>query len=435
MFYKETNFKEATVVGKIPMDWEIVGIRKICESKRGFSYRSDQITKEATNKRFITINEFEKEGGFKHNGERLYLKDEVNVDSDFILNKDDVLIANTDMSRGFIIGAPIHIEYIEDKPIYSMDLTKLIFDKKRMNGKFLFYFLKHEKVRRKMKTFAQGTNVLHLNHELMKNLQIPLPPLSEQQNIVRVLGVVDSAIQKAGEVIAKTERLKKGLMQELLTKGIGHKEYKQTPIGKTPKEWEVKRLEEASFEVTIGVVNPATPYYTSANNGVPYFRSQNVRENRLEPTNVYVKPEFNERHPRSILKENDILTLQTGFIGVSCLVPKECEGANCHSLLITRTNPKMLNPRFLCQFLNSAVGKKIINRHNSGWGRAHLLLEDFRKISILLPPLQEQQKIAEILATADKSIELERKEKTRLERVKRGLMDLLLTGKVRVKVN
>jgi type I restriction enzyme S subunit len=269
----------------------------------------------------------------------------------------------------------------------------------------------------------------------LKTVLVPIPSIVEQRAIVGVLGVVDSAIELVDRVIWKTERLKKGLMQTLLTKGIGHKEYKDTPIGKTPKTWQTARLEEASLEVTIGVVNPATPYYTSANDGVPYFRSQNVRENRLEPTNVFVRPEFNKRHPRSILKENDVLTLQTGFIGVSCVVPKEYEGANCHSLLITRTNPKMLNPRFLCQFLNSAVGKKIINRHNSGWGRAHLLLEDFRRIDIPLPPLQEQQTIAEILLTIDKKIELERREKTRLERIKRGLMDLLLTGKVRIKVD
>jgi type I restriction enzyme S subunit len=274
-----------------------------------------------------------------------------------------------------------------------------------------------------------------LSKDRLEKFVVPYLSIDEQRAIVGVLGVVDSVIAKSGEVIAKTERLKKGLMQTLLTRGIGHKEYKQTPVGTIPKTWEVKRLEEASIEVTIGVVNPATPYYTSANDGVPYFRSQNVRENRLEPTNVYVKREFNERHPRSILKENDILTLQTGFIGVSCLVPKEYEGANCHSLLITRTNPKVLNPQFLCQFLNSAVGKKIIYRHNSGWGRAHLLLEDFRKIPIPIPPLQEQQTIAEILSTIDKKIEYEKKEKTRLERIKQGLMDLLLTGKIRVKVD
>jgi len=172
IFYKET-----TIIGKVPTDWEIVRIEKVCALDRGFSYRSDQVTTHPSKIRFITINDFEKEGGLKRNSESLYLKDETDVDPKYFLDEDEVLVANTDMSRGFIIGAPIYIEKAEGKVAYSMDLTRLIFDKKTVNGKFLFYLLKHEKIRNKMKTFAQGTNVLHLNHELMKKLEIPLPPL------------------------------------------------------------------------------------------------------------------------------------------------------------------------------------------------------------------------------------------------------------------
>ena len=70
--------------------------------------------------------------------------------------------------------------------------------------------------------------------------------MPEQRAIVRVLGVVDSALELADRVIAKTERLKKGLMQQLLTHGIGHTEYKETPIGKIPKEWEIENLTDGS---------------------------------------------------------------------------------------------------------------------------------------------------------------------------------------------
>ena len=69
-------------------------------------------------------------------------------------------------------------------------------------------------------------------------------------------------------------------------------EYKETPLGKIPKEWEIKELNEVSLEITIGVVSSATPYYTSREKGVPYFRSQNVRENELTPTEIYVTKEF-----------------------------------------------------------------------------------------------------------------------------------------------
>lgn len=272
-----------------------------------------------------------------------------------------------------------------------------------------------------------------LNNSQVSNILIPLPPLLEQQGISKILTVVDLAIQKTQKIIVKTEYLKKGLMQEFLIKGIDHKEFKDTEIGKIPKAWEIMRLEEACKETTIGVVNPATPYYTNAEDGVPYFRSQNVRENRLEPTQTYVMKEFNERHSKSILRENDLLTVQTGFIGMSCLVPKTYEGSNCHSLLITRTNPKLLNPQFLCHLLNSEFGKNIIMKHNSGWGRAHLLLRDFRKIKIPIPPLHEQEKIADAISATYKKLRVEGQEKAKLDRIKVGLMDLLLTGKIRLK--
>ena len=76
----------------------------------------------------------------------------------------------------------------------------------------------------------------------VEDFQVPLPPMREQRAIVGVLGIVNSALELADRVIAKTERLKKGLMQQLLTHGIGHTEYKNTPIGKIPKEWECQAI-------------------------------------------------------------------------------------------------------------------------------------------------------------------------------------------------
>jgi len=439
IFYKETNFGDEAVIGRIPMGWKVVRIDEICEFKRGFSYRSDQITQDVTNARFFTINDYEKEGGFKQNGERLYLKDEANVDSDFILNKDDVLIANTDMSRGFIIGAPIHIENVEGKLVYSMDSTKLIFDKNEIDGKFLFYLLKHEKVRRKMKTFAQGTNVLHLNHELVKSLRIPLPSLSEQRGIVGVLGVVDSVIAKTGEVIAKTERLKKGLMQTLLTRGIGHKEFKDTEIGRIPKEWKVVKVGEVAVEV----YRYPTYYnikYVSVNEGVPEVRGELIKENGEleEDLNKYrfISKETSKRFERTILQEGDFVLSVRGTMGKVAIVPKFLEGANITANLmrISLDRLKCYPPFFKQVFLSDSFNKKL-NDLSSQTTIKTIQAPRLKSIKIQLPPLQEQQRISEILSTVDKKLEIERSEKAKLERIKQGLMDLLLTGKIRVKVD
>ncbi|MEM4973585.1 MAG: restriction endonuclease subunit S, partial [Candidatus Hadarchaeales archaeon] len=210
------EFKD-TEIGRIPKEWEVVRLGEICEFKRGFSYRSDQITSLKKGAKFITINDLEKEGGLKREAEEIYVLEEF-IEKDFLLEDGDVLIANTDMSQGFIIGAPLLIEKkIDNLWMYSMDLTKLIFDKTMFDSRFFFYILKSNPIRLKMKSFAQGTNVLHLNHELAKLLVIPLPPLPEQRRIAEVLSTVDKKLELERKRREKLERIKRGLMNDLLT--------------------------------------------------------------------------------------------------------------------------------------------------------------------------------------------------------------------------
>ena len=435
IFYKETDFREGTVIGKVPTDWEIVRIEKVCAFDRGFSYRGDQVTTHPSKIRFITINDFEKEGGLKRNSESLYLKDETDVDPKYFLDEDEVLVANTDMSRGFIIGAPIYIEKAEGKVAYSMDLTRLIFDKKTVNGKFLFYLLKHEKIRNKMKTFAQGTNVLHLNHELMKKLEIPLPPVEEQRAVAGVLGVVDSVIAKTDEVIAKTERLKKGLMQTLLTRGIGHKEFKETEIGKIPKEWDVKKVSDL-FDVATGTtpstkqkeywnggtINWITPTDLSKLNGTIYIKGseRKITERALKETNLTLMP-----------KGSIIVSTRAPVGYVAVLEEPSTFNQGCKGLIPKRQGEIM--PEFYCYYLLSK--KQTLENFSGGSTFKELSKEKLLNLSIPLPSLIEQKRIAESILNLDRKIGIERNERVRLERIKRGLMDLLLTGKIRIRVD
>jgi len=263
---------------------------------------------------------------------------------------------------------------------------------------------------------------------------IPLTSIKEQEKIASVLSKVDDLIDSFDKIIESTTRLKSGLMQQLLTKGIENKQFIQTKIGAIPKPWTYDSIKNFCNEITLGVVNPATPYYTEQSKGIPYFRSQNVRENNLTFLNmVYIKPEFNKMHPKSVLKENDILTVQTGVkTGMTCLVPKEYEGSNCHSLLITRPDQKKLLPQYLSQFLNSSFGKKILSSLSMQSNRDHLLLADWRLLKIPLPPISEQQKIISVLLNTDDKISEVKSKKFYLDKLKKGLMQNLLTGKIRV---
>jgi type I restriction enzyme S subunit len=108
----------------------------------------------------------------------------------------------------------------------------------RIDSQFLTYYLLSSSVQREHFVGLKVRSAQpHLNSSQVEETPVPVPPLSEQQKIAEILSTVDQAIEKVDEAIEKTQKLKKGLMQELLTKGIGHKEFKETEIGRIPREW------------------------------------------------------------------------------------------------------------------------------------------------------------------------------------------------------
>jgi len=419
---KQQEFKD-TEIGRIPKDWKGVVLKEICEMERGFSYRSDQLTDEETETEFITINNIEKEGGLKKTI-GLYLRDIVEVDEKFYVDNDDLLIANTDMAKGYIIGAPLLIKDIEKRCVFSMDLTRLLPRSNNLLTSFFFYLLSHSKIRNFMKRNAQGTNVLHLNHQLVSSLKLPLPPLPEQQKIAEILSTVDQAIEKVDEAITRTERLKRGLMQELLTKGIGHKEFKDTEIGKIPKEWKVVRIGDESVADLIMGQSPPSSTYNNTGIGLPFLQG-NAEFGEMYPT-----PVLSCSHPIKIAEENDILLSVRAPVGDVNIAPfKSCIGRG-----LTAIRPKSNKLEYLFLFYCLKFRSRLFKSISMGSTFKAIRKEEIKNLKLPLPPLSEQKKIAEILSTVDKRLELLREKKERLRRIKKGLMNDLLTGRRRVKI-
>jgi type I restriction enzyme S subunit len=221
VFYRETEFQK-TEIGKIPREWKIVYLGELFEFQRGLSYRKNDLSSTRASIRFVTINDLEKEGGWKHNGEPVYLSDgfKGKIEKKHVVDAGDLLIAITDMSKGFIIGAPLYInEDLRSQGeilVYSMDLVKLQ-PKKQVNALFYYYQLSWSEVRKTMKSLARGTNVLHLDLNSVKRIKLVEPPLDEQQRIAEILSIVDRVIELYREERIRLDRLKRGLMDLLLT--------------------------------------------------------------------------------------------------------------------------------------------------------------------------------------------------------------------------
>jgi type I restriction enzyme S subunit len=312
----------------------------------------------------------------------------------------------------------------------SQDLTGLVPDNDKANVEYLYWAILNKSSQ--LSGLSQGSTVKGLTRDYVKNLKVFLPPLSEQNKIAEILSTVDQAIEKVVEAIEKTQRLKKGLMQGLLTKGIGHKEFKETEIGRIPKEWEVMELgEKANVRYGLGQPPALEP------NGIPMIRATNVKRGKIVREGlIFLSPGAvpNSRDP--FLRVGDILVVRSGaYTGDVGLVTKEWEGAVAgYDLIVTPSDT--IDSQFLTYYLlSSSIQKRYFVGLKVRSAQPHLNSSQVEETPIPHPPLPEQQKIAEILSAADERLELLRKRKERLEKIKKGLMNDLLTGRKRVKLN
>ncbi|WEL23333.1 Type I restriction enzyme, S subunit [Candidatus Nanohalovita haloferacivicina] len=308
-----------------------------------------------------------------------------------------------------------------------------LWDPKDTNIQFARYALDFEQDRLASK--KRETTQANIGKNILKLHEIPHPPKSEQRRIASVLYNVDQAISKTEEIIEQTQRVKKGLMQDLMNEGIDGRELKEVRIGpktfELPENWEKKQMLEVSTEIRNGFVGTATPYYEEG--GIPYLQSFNVRPNKIDSEDemVEISEEFHEDNQDTRIYEGNMLTVQSGHIGESAIVPERYDNANCHALIITRFDEKEVYPEYVAYFMNSEIGRSLIKSVSVGTTVKHLNTSDLRKFEMPIPPLKEQKRIAEILSTYENQIRTYKEEKEQLQSLKKGLMQDLLTGSVR----
>jgi type I restriction enzyme S subunit len=266
--------------------------------------------------------------------------------------------------------------------------------------------------------------------------------VEQQRKIAAILGIVDGAIEQKEALTAKYQRIKTGLMQDLLTRGIDehgslrdpatHK-FKPSPLGPIPEEWDAKALRDISTQMTNGFVGVATPFYTENPDGILYLYGTNIRRDEIILTDVRkVTPEFHKAHKKSKLRFGDMLTVQSGHIGTCATVPDGFSEANCHALIITRFKKGIINPSFVSAYCNSETGMARMAGIFIGSTIKHINVADLLNFTIPVPEPKEQTTICELMASASQVIERKFLFLAKMKKLKTGLMQDLLTGKVPV---
>jgi len=424
MFYKETDFKEEPFIGEIPKDWDVakLGDKSISEIIMGQSPPSSTYNKDGVGLPFL---QGKMEFGDIYPKVLVYCSKPIKI-----AEPNDVL---------FSVRAPVgDVNLAPYKLCIGRGLAAIRFNNERVSHSFYFYWF--QKIKKHLEALGKGSTFKAVNKDDLENLRVPLPPLNEQRGIVGVLGVVDSVIAKTGEVIAKAERLKKGLMQTLLTRGIGHKEYKQTPIGTTPKTWKVVRVED----VTSQIIDSPHKIPIKEKSGIPFvsvnymlrFPDYNFFIDETIDEIEYISEEDSQEFLKRFNPEKeDILYSKWGTPGIAKLINTERKFIGSCSVALIKTRKDIIDSLYLVYALNSQTVQHQIIPYSKTSTRTEIHIGHIKRIKIPLPPLEEQKEIVKVLSTVDRKLAFERNEKTRLECIKRGLMDLLLTGKIRVKVD
>ncbi len=422
-FYKETNFQD-TAIGNIPKDWKVakLGDEKIIEDI--FYGITAKATEKDTGMKILRTTDIK---NYSVDWESLLfceITEKRSEVSKYLIRKGDLIVA-----RAGTIGVSVLVEKGFDNVIFGSYLIKVKL-KSDVNPKFIHYVFQSP-IYWKHLQGAQGSTLKNINLPLLKSLKIPLPPLPEQKAITEILSTVDEAIQKTEEVITKTERLKKGLMQELLTKGIGHKEFKDTEIGNIPKDWEVVELRRVVKDVLTGATPLKSKKEYWEDGAIPWLTNEEVKDeiiNYVCDTKRKVTEKALKETNIKLLPPNSLILSLTASVGKVAINKIPITTNQQFNALIVKDS---FIPEFLAYYL--IFSKRRIEQLGGLTTFKFISKETIKKLRIALPPLPEQKAIAEILSTIDKKLEIERKEKEKLERIKKAFMKLLLTGRIRIK--
>lgn len=410
-----------TELGEIPNEWNIVKTDEILindKSSIKIGPFGSQLKKE-----------FLIEQGYKVYGQENVFKNDFTLGNRYINKERYEILKSSELKSGDLVismmGTVGKTAIVpEDIEIGIMDshLIRLRVDESKYSKELLRQMIQNSPlIKKQIKKLSVGGIMEGLSSTIIKQLKFPLINLKEQEKIAEILSTVDGQIDDTEMLIEKCQELKKGLMQRLLTKGIGHKEFKKTEVGEIPVDWEVKKLEDVSY-ITMGQ-SPSSDSYNDKGIGVPFFQG-NSEFGNIYPT---VKKWCSE--PKKIAEPLDILISVRAPVGaVNINNDRACIGRGLASI---RQSNK-INYMYLYYVLS--ISQDILNSSAQGSTFTAINSKDLKNFKIAIPSLDEQLKIAQILLSLDNNIEDYKNKKEKLEELKKGLMQQLLTGKIRTSI-
>ena len=416
-------------LGIIPENWDVKRLGEVFNTLKSFSFSRNQMTSQKQELRYIHYGDIhtgaEQDSVDLSLGTLPYiLNDLIPVekikDENFpLLKNGDIILADASEDYDGIGKAWEILNTANNKIIAGLHTIVL---RERTNytsigyGRYLF---RNTQTSKSLKRIAQGTKVYSISYKHLSKLHLLFPPLSEQQKIAEILSCWDEAIEKQTQLIEKLEIRKKGLMQKLLT-------------GKA-ENWEEVRLDDLFERVT--------RKNTERNPNVVTISAQRGFVKQTDFFNKSIASEITDNY--FLVKRGEFCynkSYSNGYPWGATKRLKDFEKAVVTTLYICFTikDKYKISGDFFEYFFDANKLDSGLTQIAHEGGRAHGLLNvtpsDFFSLKMNIPNLSEQNRIATILQIADKEINLLKTKVEKLREQKKGLMQQLLTGKLRVEI-
>ena len=431
--YKQTE------VGVVPKDWETKNIGEDATLKARIGWQA------------LTTNEYQSIGdhylvtGTDFNAgevqwDTCWHVDEwrYKQDSNIQLRINDVLV-----TKDGTIGK---VGYVDKLPKPATLNSGVFVIRPKYNSfvpKYFFYVLTSSLFKEFIRNITAGSTITHLYQKDFVTFNFPVPPKKEQTAIATALSDVDNLIQSLEKLIAKKEAIKTGTMQQLLTgktrlpefatrEDGNPKGFKQTELGRIPEDWDYLTLDSMA-NVRGGKRLPKGKQLVKAQTKHPYIRVADMFMGGVDTTNMlYLTEDTAPLIKNYRIFSNELFISVAGTIGLIGKIPAELDKAN-----LTENADRICNIQgdssYLLYYLSSQkVQDKILSQITVG-AQPKLAIQRINSLDILSPnSIEEQTAVATILADMDAEIQALQQRLEKTKDIKQGMMQQLLTGKVRL---
>lgn len=307
---------------------------------------------------------------------------------------------------------------------------------------YFYHWLQSDDFHRQKDRLCVGSTQKAISQTDLAAISLRVPEPREQALIANVLGLADQVIAKMDAVITKLKQARAGLLHDLLTRGLdAHGQlrpppekapylYKDSPLGRIPREWTIEPLESCCTHV---VDCPhSTPTYLTA--GVLVARTMHIRDGRydVEFSSRVSEEEFVERIARLQPQPGDVIFTREAPVGEAFVIPSGMRICLGQRVMLLRPSNSKLTGGYLVTQIYSGTVRHRIDGLTGGTTNPHLNVAEIRTFTIPLPKVEEQRRIVACFSAHDALMESETAQLNKLRNVKTGLMTDLFTGHVRV---